>query len=317
MALHPNDREPTQLAIQRALAEKTDYRHEYRVIHQDGSMRWIATQGRGCFDDAGKPLQLLGVSLDVTASKQTEQALQTQQQMLTHIARVATLGELSGALAHELNQPLTAILCNAQAGQRFLAQTPPDCEELRAILTDIAEDDRRAGEVVSRLRALFKKDETAQQMLHLNTLIEEVTKLLHSDLIAKQVSLALHLASDLPCTVGDPVQVRQVMLNLVMNAAEAMASSVAGSRQLRICTGFCDTGALEMAVHDTGPGIAPEALEQIFDPFVTSKRHGLGMGLAISRTIISAHGGQLWATNHPAGGATVRFTLPIIQEITP
>ncbi|WNV03985.1 ATP-binding protein [Candidatus Methylospira mobilis] len=314
MTLHPDDRQPTQLAIQQVLTEKNDYRHEYRVIRQDGSVRWIVTLYRGNFDDAGKPLQLLAASVDVTARKQMEQELKVQQQMLIHITRVTTMGELSGALAHELNQPLAAILCNAQAGQRFLAKTPPDWKELRAIMNDITEADRRASQVVSRLRVLFKKDEVVQQGLHINTLTEEVTKLLHSDLIAKQVSLTLHLADNLQCTIGDPVQLTQVLINLVMNATEAMTSSATGLRQLRICTSLSDTATLEVAVHDTGSGIAPQALEQIFDPFITSKPHSLGMGLTISRIIINAHGGRLWAINNPDRGATLRFTLPITQE---
>lgn len=312
--LHTDDQEPTHQAIHRALTEKTDYRNEYRVIHPDGSVRWIASQGRGDFDNAGNPLRLVGVLFDVTARKQAEQMLKDQHQMLAHMARVTTLGELSAALAHELNQPLTAILCNAQAGQRFMAQTPPDWEELSAILVDIVADDRRAGVVVSRLRALFKKEEAVQQVLNINALIEEVTQLLHSDLIVKQVSLHLHLTADLPKIMGDPVQIRQVLLNLIMNGTEAIAVSTAGLRQLRICTGLHGADSLEVTVHDTGPGIAPQMLEQIFEPFVTGKAHGLGMGLAISRTIVTAHDGRLCAGNSPEGGAIMYFTLPIIQE---
>lgn len=315
MTLYTDDQEPTHQAIQRALTEKTDYRNEHRVVHPDGSVRWIAIQGRGDFDSAGKPLRLAGVLFDITLRKQTEQMLKNQQQMVAHIARVATLGELSAALVHELNQPLTAILCNAQAGQRFLAKTPPDTEELHAILADIVEADQRAGAMVSRLKKLFKKEAVEQQVLNINTLIEEVSQLLHSDLIAKQVSLLLHPAADLPQIMGDPVQVRQVLINLVMNGAEAMAALAADdSRQLRICTSLHDTGNLEVAVIDTGSGIHPQMLERIFEPFVSGKADGLGMGLAISRTIITAHGGRLWADNAPDGGATLRFTLPIIQE---
>ncbi len=315
MTLHTDDREPTHQAIQRALAEKIDYRNEHRVVHPDGSVCWIAIQGRGDFDSAGKPLRLVAVLFDITLRKQAEQMLKNQQQMLAHMARVATLGELSAALAHELNQPLTAILCNAQAGQRFLAKTPPDTEELHAILADIVEADQRAGAMVSRLKGLFKKEAVEQQVLNINTLIEEVGQLLHSDLIAKQVSFLLHPAADLPQIMGDPVQIRQLLINLVMNGAEAMAALAADdSRKLRICTSLHDADNLEVAVTDTGPGILPQMLEQIFEPFVTGKADGLGMGLAISRTIVTAHGGRLWADNAPDGGATLRFTLPIIQE---
>jgi len=317
MTLHADDQEPTRQAMQRALDARTDYQNEYRVNHPDGGERWIAAQGRGFFDGAGNPLRLMGVLLDITARKQAEQALKDQHRGLAHMARVSTLGELSAALAHELNQPLTAILCNAQAGQRFLAQSPPDREEWRAILADIVADAQRAGAIVSRLRALFKKEAAVQQVLNINTLIEDVAQLLHSDLITKQVYLLLHLRPDLPKTRGDPVQVRQVLLNLVMNGAEAMAASAVGPRPLRICTSLHDADNLEISVRDSGPGIAPRMLAQIFEPFVTGKPQGLGMGLAISRTIVSAHDGRLWADNAPEGGATLRFTLPIFRELNP
>lgn len=313
-SLHTDDQEPTHQAIQRTLTEKTDYRNEYRVIHPDGSVRWIATQGRGDFASTGNPLHLVAILFDVTARKQAEQMLKEQHQLVAHMARVAVLGELSAALSHELSQPLTAILCNAQAGQRFLAQTPPDLEELRTILVDIVADNQRAGTIVSGLRALFKKEEAVQQVLNINALVEDVTQLLRSELIVKRVSLLLHLTADLPTTKGDPVQVRQVLLNLIMNSAEAMAALSTGPRQLRIHTNLYDTGNLEVIVHDTGPGIMPQMMEQIFEPFVTNKAHGLGMGLPISRTIVTAHGGRLWADSSPERGAILHFTLPIIQE---
>lgn len=315
MTLHIDDQEPAHQAIQRALDERTDYLNEYRVVHPDGSVRWVSCKGRGHFDEAGNPSRLTGLLFDISAHKQAEQALKDQHLVLAHMARVSALGELSGALAHELNQPLTAILCNAQAGQRFVAQAAlPDWDELRAILADIAADGLRAGNVVSRLRGLFKKGEAVQQALDINALVEEVAQLLRSDLVIKQVSLLLHLDADLPKTVGDPVQLRQVLLNLITNGAEAMAASAACPRRLRIDTSLHDAYSLEVIVRDTGPGIAPQMLEQIFEPFITSKPQGLGMGLAISRTVVAAHGGRLWAENVPEGGAALRFTLPIIAE---
>ena len=317
MTLHADDQKPARQAIQRALETKSNYQNEYRVIHPDGSERWISIQGRGYFNSTGKPLRLIGVLFDVTARKRAEQVSKDQHQVLTHMARVSTLGELSAALAHELNQPLTAILCNAQAGQRFMAQTPPDLEELRTILADIAADNLRAGAVVSRLMGLFKKGDTIQQVLDINALIEDVTQLLRSEFITKQVSLLLHLSADLPKTMGDPVQLRQVLLNLIMNSIEAMTTSASGSHQLRISTNLHDANNLEVAVRDTGPGIVPQMLGQVFESFVTGKPHGLGIGLAISRTIIAAHGGRLWADNASEGGAILRFTLPAFQEFSP
>ena len=316
-SLHPDDRESTDRVVQRALTARKEYHCEYRVIQPDGSIRWIAAQGRGYFDSSGKPLRLMGVSIDITARKQAELEIQRQRQELAHVTRVATLGELSAALAHELNQPLTAILSNAQAAQRFLAQTPPDLEELRAILQDIVQDDRRAGEVVRRLRALFKKEETPRRVLDLNAIIREVGKLLCSDLVAKHVSLVMDLAADLPGVVGDPVQLQQVVLNLLLNGAEALCSATTCPRQLQVRTCRHDAATIEVAVRDTGAGFDPQQLEHCFEPFVTTKPQGLGMGLAISRSIVTAHGGRLWATNNPDQGATLHFTLPVSQEASP
>jgi two-component system sensor kinase FixL len=314
MTLCADDREPAHQAMQRALGDKTDYRIEYRIIRPDGSTRWIAARGTGFFDDAGKPLWLTGALFDATVHKRVEQALKDQCLALFHMERVSTLGGLSAALAHELNQPLTAILCNAQAGLRFLAQASPDPEILRAILADIAADNQRASAVISQLRALLKKEGGGRQAFGINALVGEVAQLLRSEIIARQVSLSLRLDDGLPETKGDPVQVRQVLLNLAMNAVEAVAASAGGARELHICTGAHGPGGIEVVVRDTGGGIAPQMLEQIFEPFVTGKPHGLGMGLAISRAIVTAHSGRLWAGNAPEGGAVLRFTLPVARE---
>lgn len=316
MAIHPDDRQSVQQTMRSALRQQTDYRYEHRFIGLDGAIRWVAIQGRGSSSTSGTS-NLMGISIDITARKQAEQAAQEQQQALLHTARVATLGELSGALAHELNQPLAAILSNAQAGRRFLRQTPPNWEELQAILDDIVEDDRRAGEIVYRLRGLFKKQPLVRETLDINRLIQDTAQMLYSELLAKRVSLKLRLAENLPAIPGDPVQIRQVLLNLLMNGAEAMAALAVDARRLRVSTMMAETGVLQVVVQDNGPGIAPPRLEQIFRPFVTSKPEGLGMGLAISRTIIADHGGRLWAENAPDSGAVLCFTLPAIQEETP
>lgn len=313
MAMHMDDQEPTRRATQRALGEKNSCRIEYRVMLSEDDMRWIAIQCRARSGEAEKPLRLVGILFDITALKLAEQALKDQHQMLAHMARVSTLGELSAALAHELNQPLTATLCNALAGQRFLAQTQPNLEELGAILSDIEKDSQRAGAVVSRLIVLFKKEENVRQSLNINAIIAEVTQLLRSKFIENQILLLLNLGEDLPKIMGDPVQILQVLLNLIMNATEAMALSAGLRRQLQIRTGLFDAGNLEVVVHDTGPGIAPQMLKQIFEPFVSDKPHGLGMGLAISRTIVNSHDGRLWADTPPDGGAVLRFTLPVLK----
>jgi len=228
--------------------------------------------------------------------------------------RVVTLGELSTALAHELNQPLTAILSNAQAAQRLLAHGRLEGEELTAILADIVTAAQRASEVIYQVRAMLKKGEVQRQPLDINAIIREVSKLIHSDLITRQVSLAMTLDTTLPGVTGDPIQLQQVVLNLLLNGAEAMLASASRPRQLEVRTTRPDAATIEVSVHDTGVGIDPQQVEHIFEPFVTTKPHGLGMGLAISRSIIAAHGGRLWAENNADGGATFHFTLPVNPE---
>jgi len=312
--LHPDDREPTHQAIQQVLAEQTEFHGEYRVVWPDGSLHWLTAKGRGYFDSAGKPLRMLGASIDITERKQVELEVLRQRQELAHMMRVVTLGELSTALAHELNQPLTAILSNAQAAQRLLAHGRLEGEELTAILADIVTAAQRASEVIYQVRAMLKKGEVQRQPLDINAIIREVSKLIHSDLITRQVSLAMTLDTTLPGVTGDPIQLQQVVLNLLLNGAEAMLASASRPRQLEVRTTRPDAATIEVSVHDTGVGIDPQQVEHIFEPFVTTKPHGLGMGLAISRSIIAAHGGRLWAENNADGGATFHFTLPVNPE---
>jgi PAS domain S-box-containing protein len=309
--LHPDDREATRQTIERALAENADYRCEYRVFQADGNLRWLTVQGRGTYDSRGQAVRLLGISMDINERKQAEQELQRQSAALAHMGRLNTLAELSTTLAHELNQPLGAILGNAQAARRFLERTPPDLDEVRTILDDIVADELRTGEIVSHLRSLCKKEPVRFQSLTLDSLIEGVAKLLRNDLMAKHVSLALALTADLPEVCGDPVQLQQVLLNLLMNSVDAMTATSAPVHRVEVASARFDIGQLQVSVWDSGSGLTPEVMAHIFEPFVTTKPNGLGMGLVISRSIIAAHGGQLWAENHPDGGALFRFTLPI------
>jgi C4-dicarboxylate-specific signal transduction histidine kinase len=222
---------------------------------------------------------------------------------------VASLGELSGALAHELNQPLAAILANARAAQRIMTRHTPDLAELRVILEEIAVDDRRAGEVIGRLRTLLKKGQARPSPVDLNEVVDEVTGLLHSELIRRRVPVKTDLARSLPPVLGDRVELQQVILNLVGNACDAMVDSPAPQRLVRIVTGLTPEGQVQLWVEDRGTGIPPEQLEQVFDAFFTTKVSGLGLGLAICRSIVTAHGGRLWATNNSAGGATFHLML--------
>jgi len=255
---------------------------------------------------------LITIARDVTRQRLMEREAQEQRVELMHLSRVAMLGELSGALAHQLNQPLTAILSNAQAAQRLLARDRIEAQDLREILQDIVSEDKRAGDVIRRLRALFKKGETQLQKLDANELVREVLSLVHGSLTSRYIRVAIDL-STLPVFVrGDRVQLQQVLLNLVSNAGEAMEAP--GSvRLLTVKTAPNTDERVQIIVTDGGPGVPDSIMARLFDPFFTTKPQGLGLGLSISRSIIAAHGGELLVRNNPGGGATFRIMLPIQQ----
>jgi signal transduction histidine kinase len=246
---------------------------------------------------------------DITPQQRSRLEVERLRHELTHVGRLTTMGEITAALAHELNQPLTAILSNAHAGERYLAQATPPLGEVREILQDVVGDARRASEVIQRLRSLLRKDETKFLALDINQVVREMAVLTHTEAVLRNLTVALDLAADLPRVRGDRVQIQQVLLNLVLNSMEAMSGQADGRRiEIRSARGV---EAVRVAVRDEGPGIPPENLKEIFETFYTTKPKGMGMGLAISRSIVEAHGGQLWAENNPDRGATFWFTLPV------
>ncbi len=247
---------------------------------------------------------------DVTERKRAELDAQRSRQELAHFTRVSTMGELTASLAHELNQPLTGILANAQAARRFLDATPPDLTEVQEILRDIIEDDKRAAEVIRRLRELLRKGESQQLPLNLNTLIRDVAKLVSSDAVIRNVAVTLVLDADLPIVTGDRIQLEQVVLNLLINGMEAMGEGVGDERPLVVRTERTDDKGAHVSVHDAGIGLHAGTHTLVFEPFYTTKTAGMGMGLAIARSIIEAHGGRIWAENNPTRGATFHFTVP-------
>ena len=266
-------------------------------------------------DELIQQLHLLGeVFANALARKQGELEAQRLRQDLTHIGRISALGELTASLTHELSQPLTAILSNAQTAQRLVAADVVDLESVREILSDIVTDDKRAAAVINGLRALIKKGEPEFMPLDLNVIVGEVTWLLRSDAITRNVSMSLDLAPDLPRVRGDRVQLQQVVLNLVLNGFEAMREPHAGARTLVIRTARDGAATLRVTVQDSGPGIAEKDRGHIFEPLYTTKTEGLGMGLAIVRTIVHAHGGAVEAENNPQGGASLHVTLPVAPE---
>jgi signal transduction histidine kinase len=247
--------------------------------------------------------------LEVTARKRAEARAKRHLDEMAHMDRVAAMGELASSFAHELNQPLAAILSNAQAAERFLAFAPPDLAELRACLHDIIEDDRRAGEVIHRVRRLLRKEPAELQPVDLNEVARNVVALIRNDALLRNVTLELRPAEGLPPALGDAVQLQQVMLNLLANGITAAANGSAAVRTVAMWTAAHD-GHVEFGIHDSGKGIAEDQLPRLFEPFFTTKSEGLGMGLTISRSIVEAHGGDISAENHPRGGATFRVWLP-------
>ncbi|MYN40953.1 PAS domain-containing protein [Duganella sp. FT109W] len=309
--VHADDRAAVQRTLDNAELGVPRYEMEYRITLPDGAQRWIGSHGSVETDAAGRPALVRGVSLDITARKQAELDALQRQKEVTHLSRVAVLGELSGALAHELNQPLTAILSNAQAARRFLERQPPDLAEVDEILRDIIDEDRRAGEVIQRLRRLFDKGETPRAPVDLNFLTRDVIRLLRNDLINHGIAVRTELTAPHAVASADAVQLQQVLINLLMNACDAMAGAAPDEAVIVVRSAPAGAAAVQLSVIDHGAGIPAAALAHIFEPFYTTKERGMGLGLSICRNIVAAHHGQLWAENNPGGGASVHLRLPL------
>lgn len=283
------------------------------ITDATGKLHWLQTVKVPILEKNGRADHVLGTSTDVSERKRVELELAQQRNELAHLSRVMMLSELSGSLAHELNQPLAAILSNAQAALRFIEHETPDLNEIRAILHDIVDDDKRAGEVIQGLRQLLKKGEVQLEALDANKLVESVLKLLRSDMLNAGVAHSTCFAPDLPKIHGIVVQLQQVLLNLMVNACDAMVDVAAPDRELVITTELSDTCVM-FCVHDRGPGLAANHEAQIFEPFFTTKTQGLGLGLAVCFKLIAAHGGRIWAANNDGGGARFCFTVPANRE---
>jgi two-component system, LuxR family, sensor kinase FixL len=317
--LHPDDREGLERVHAGAVASSNQgrYHTEYRLLLPDGSTRWIASWGRVEIDATGQPVLMRGASREVTARKQAEQEAQTLRQEIAHAGRVSMMGQLASGLAHEINQPLAAILRNAEAAEMFLQHPSPDLDEIRAILADIRTDDERAGHVIDRMRGLLKRHTLDTRRLDVGSVVDEVAALLRVDAATRQVKLDVGVPGDVPHVRGDRVHIQQVLLNLILNGMDALNGARLEDRRVSVTAradGASGAQLVEIAVDDAGPGIPADRLAQIFDPFFTTKPNGMGMGLAISRTIIEAHGGRIWAENKVGGGAAFRFTLPISKQ---
>jgi PAS domain S-box-containing protein len=307
--LHPEDRAKWQRAVDRAIREKSDYEVEVRVLLPGGMVKYIHIVGHPVLNASGDVVQFVGTSMDISASKRAEEA----QADLAHVSRVTTMGELTASLAHEMKQPIAAAAINASTCLRWLEGDTPNIEEARAAAMRISKDAKRAGEIISRIGLFFKKGMSERELVDVNEVIREMIVILRSEAMRYSISLRTELAGDLPQVMGDHVQLQQVLMNLMINGIEAM-KDVDGTRELAIRSQRAENEQVLVSVSDIGVGLPPHQTDQIFNAFFTTKPHGTGMGLRISRSIIESHGGRLWAADNSPRGASFQFTLPAKVE---
>ncbi len=304
--IHPEDGPRVEEAIRKVLAGGPEYATQYRVVRPDGTTCWIDAYGVLVRDGT---THMIGIGIDITDLKKTEQSLQEAKMELARVSRIVTMGELTASIAHEINQPLAAVAMNASASLRWLAQQPPNLAEARQAIANATTEVNRASGVIERLRSLLKKASPEMRPVDVNEVIREVLALVHKELIAGGVALHTQLAPDLPTVLGDRIQLQQVMLNLIMNAIDAMLMIKDRPRTLLIKS-VKDAEDVRIEVQDSGKGIDPEHASRIFDSFFTTKQEGIGMGLSISRSIVEAHGGRLRATPGSSHGAVFQMILP-------
>jgi PAS domain S-box-containing protein len=307
---HPEDRAMWRHAAAEGARGAARLDLEYRLIRPDGELRIVRTQGDLTRDASGRPRSVFGTVQDITERKQAAEALHEAQMELAHTNRVTTMGQLTASIAHEINQPIAAAVANAGAALRWLAAHPPNLEEVRQSLGAIVENGRRAGDVIGRIKALIKKAPPQKERFDLNEAILDVIALTRSEVLGHGVSVQTQLAEGLPRVEGDRIQLQQVILNLILNAVEAMTGLAERARELRISAETDAARGVVVTVRDTGPGLDQANVGRLFEAFYTTKPSGMGMGLAICSSIIEAHGGRLCAFGNEPRGAVFQFTLP-------
>jgi PAS domain S-box-containing protein len=314
--LHPEDRARTMVILERHIRDQTEFELDYRIIHPDGTVKYIHALGHPHFNRSGHLVEFVGTSIDMTERKQAEaeardidRRYREVQMELAHANRVATIGQLTASIAHEVNQPIAGVVSSGQAALRWLSNETPDHLAARGAIERVIRDGNRAGDVIGRIRDLIKKAPGRHESLDLNRAICEVIELTRAEAVKNGISVRIQLAERLPLIEGDRVELQQVILNLVINAIEAMSGTREGVREVIISTRQRAPSDLLVEIKDTGPGL-PCAIKRVFDPFYTTKPRGLGLGLSICHSIVEAHGGLLWATANVPCGAIFRFTLP-------
>ncbi len=307
--IHPEDLHLAQEATDLAAREARGFDIEHRLLMPDGSVKHVHVVARAVRNEADQ-VEVIGALVDVTAAKRAEEELRKAHAALAHVTRVTALGELAASLAHEVNQPLTAIVSNAEACRRWLDRSVPDLGEARGAVERIIANGHRAGEVTRRVRALLHKGDTERTALYLNEVVNEAVALVRHEALSQRVALRVELAPALPPVDADRVQLQQVIVNLAINGIEAMQTVTDRPRELAIRSYRDDARNVLIAVEDSGTGIAAGDAERLFEAFFTTKSSGMGMGLAICRSIVEAHGGRLWGCNNAGAGATFHFALP-------
>jgi C4-dicarboxylate-specific signal transduction histidine kinase len=294
-------------AFNRGIREKSDFQIDVAERLTDGTEKILRIVGHPVLNSAGEVTELIGSTMDLTERRRVAEALRKARANLAHLSRLTMMGELAASIAHEVNQPLAAMVTNANACLRWLDRASPDLAEAKDAVRRIISDGNRGSDVIARIRALLRKDRSSSAPLNINDIIHEIINLTQTEL--QDVTLQLELDDRMPNVSADRIQLQQVMLNLVINAADAMKS--VPRRTLRIQTQVDPGRALVVAIEDSGVGMKPDQMDQLFEPFYTTKPEGLGLGLSICRSIVEAHGGRLWAEPMPKSGALFKFTIPL------
>jgi C4-dicarboxylate-specific signal transduction histidine kinase len=306
---HPEDRAVVRQFLERVTDEGKDWDFEHRLLTPDGSIKYVHAVARATNNELSA-LEFVGAVMDVTATRRADEELHQTRAQLTHFARLTTLGELTASIAHEVNQPLSGVINSGNAGLRWLNSQPPNIEKARQSVDRIIRDAGRASQVVARVRDLAKKALPHKGWLNINEVVEEIISLTRREVRQNQVWLSTQLSTDVQLILADRIQLQQVILNLIINAVEALSAVTDRRRELQLTTATDNSGGVILTIADSGPGLDQEDLEEIFGAFYTTKRDGMGMGLTVSRSIIEAHGGRLWVSRNEPRGAIFQFTLP-------